>query len=154
MPTTCPPDDDAPDDAALPAIPAGSSARRWPFDRATLTEVAALLAGTLEAAPFQLHGAPVFRLTVPGSEAAPNDDTAEVRPDNCILMCWPSIGRLDVSRAREGLSVVTTGIAAVDLIPGVEAVFRHAHGSVTVARGGRVMVRTGPVGHAASIGRG
>ena len=151
MPTTCPPDDDAPDNAALPAIPAGSSARRWPFDRAALTEVAALLAGTLETAPFQLHGAPVFRLTVPGSEAVPNDDTTEVRPDDCILTCWPSIGRLDVS--GPALSVVTTGIAAVDLIPGVEAVFRHAHGSVTVARGGRVMIRTGPVGHAASIGR-
>lgn len=152
--TSPPPQDEAehdqlPHDGALPTIPAGSSARRLPFNHAALAQVADLLVTTRETAPFRLHGAAVYRLTVPAHDA---DEEATNATAVITLTCWPSVCRLDVSGAA--LSVVTTGILAVDLIPGVEAIFRHAHGSVTIARRGRVMVRTGPVTNGASASRG
>ena len=109
------------------------------------------IAGELESsvalAPFQVRGEPVYRITVPlvggavvrGSPAG--NDPAEQGPVTTLTL-WPSLRRVDAT--NPWATVVATGIVAVDLVAGVEAIFRHTGGSLTVARNGRIMVRTGP----------
>ena len=134
--------------AGLPPVPAGSSIERRPFGREALDEIASELGQPLTDAPFALHGEPVWRLTVPvvagpvvaGGAAAATPDPADGAVT--VLTFWLSLGRVDA--VAPAVSVVATGIIAVDLVPGVEAIFRYPGGNLTVARNGRIMVRTGP----------
>lgn len=136
--------------ARLPPVPPGSSVRRRAFDRETLDEIASELGQPLTLAPFQLHGQPVWRLAIPIVAGPVVDGEAIVRtPESfedeaTVLTFWLALGRVDAS--APATSVVATGIVAVDLVPGVEAIFRYPGGSLTVARNGRIMVRAGPVG--------
>ena len=132
----------------LPPVPAGSPVRRRAFDRETLDEIASELGQSLTCAPFRFRGQPVWRLAIPiVSGPVVRGETSEPLPESiagleAILTFWLSLGRVDVS--APAVSVVATGIVAVDFVPGVEAIFRYPGGSVTAARNGRIMVRTGP----------
>ena len=134
--------------APLPPVPSGSPVRRRAFDRESLDEIALELGHPLTHAPFRIHGQPVWRLAIPivagpvvsGEASAPIPEAAS--DGEAVLTFWLTLGRVDAS--SPATSVVATGIVAVDLVPGVEAIFRYLGGSVTAARNGRIMVRTGP----------
>jgi hypothetical protein len=147
----------------LPAIPAGSAARRLALDAAALAAVADTLGVALAEAPFRAGDQPVYRLAVPVTGEAvgrgasdhalpcPGPATASPGLPVTTLTVWPALARVDV--ANPMASVTATGLVAVDLIPGVEAIFRHPGGSVTVARNGRVMVRQAGAPPAAGTAR-
>lgn len=131
----------------LPPIPPNSAVRRVAFVADELDAIAVELGQPVALAPFRVHDQPVHRVIVPihiGAivPAAPvsgdRDETAPVT----TLTLWPSLRRVDAT--NPWATVVATGIVAVDLVTGVEAIFRHPGGSLTVSRNGRIMVRTGP----------
>ncbi len=130
----------------LPDIPVGSPIHRVGFTLDEIESIAIELGQPLALAPFQVHGESVYRVIVPLLDGAvvrgePVDvDPAYAGPVTTLTL-WPSLRRVDAT--NPWATVVATGIVAVDLVPGVEAIFRHAGGSLTVARNGRVMVRTG-----------
>ena len=102
---------------------------RLPFDDRSAADIARVLGSALERAPFQLPGGTVYQLTVKGYGAA-----------RSLVTLWPSIRRVDV--IGPGSTVVCTQITTVDLIEGVEVLFRRATGEyliITVA--GKVIVR-------------
>lgn len=112
---------------AHPAAPPGRVVR-LPFEDRSTTEIARVLGSPLERAPFQLPGGTVYQLTVTGAAQS-------------LVTLWPSIRRVDV--IGPGSTVVCTQIATVDLIEGVEVLFRRSSGEyliVTVA--GKVIVRS------------
>ena len=133
--------------AGLPPVPAGSSIERLPYDGDSVPAIARELGQPVGLAPFRVRTEPVFRLHVPVSAGpvTPNGrsrpTTSEPDRPTTVLTLWPSLGRVDAT--GPSASVVATGIVAIDLVRGVEVIFRHAGGSVTVARNGRIMVRTG-----------
>lgn len=133
----------------LPAIPLKSSVRRVAFATDELGAIAVELGQTVTLAPFRIRGEPVYRVVIPILDGAgkPDAPRADVVPNTAsgvtTLTLWPSLQRVDAT--NPWVSVVASGIIAVDLVSGVEAIFRHSGGSLTVARNGRVMVRTGPV---------
>ena len=103
---------------------------RLAYDAAAIERIAAVLAVTVERAPFRLPSATVWQLTVPGTAGRPV----------ALLTLWPSIGRVDVIAGST--TIVFTGIEAVDLVPEVEVQFRRrAREYLIVARGGKVIVR-------------
>ncbi len=132
----------------LPTIPPNSSVRRVAFSTGELDVIAVELGQSITLAPFRIRGEPVYRILLPILEGAvtPKAPRADIMSDGkaavTTLTLWPSLRRVDVT--NPWVAVVATGIVAVDLVTGVEAIFRHAGGSLTVARNGRVMVRTGP----------
>jgi hypothetical protein len=100
------------------------------FDVHAIPLVAALLGGQLSLAPFRLPGADVWRLDVPGVTGS----TA------VTLTLWPSIARVDAS--SPALTVVITEIAGVELVEGVEVLFRRTKGEyLIIPIGGKVIVR-------------
>ncbi len=97
---------------------------------ASLRRLRELLAGDLKPAPFRLRDAEVWRLGVP----AQSGELA------VTLTFWPSIARVDAT--SPALTVVMTEIAGIELVEGVEAVFRRASGGyLIVPIGGKVIVR-------------
>lgn len=137
-----------PSPAGLPPVPTGSSTRRRAYDREALDAIAGELGQPLSIAPFQFQGRPVWRLAIPivpgpvisDEPTVPVSEFADVAVT--VLTFWLSLGRVDATGSA--VSVVAIGIVAVDLVPGVEAIFRYPGGSLTIARNGRIMVRTGP----------
>ena len=132
----------------LPAVPANSSVRRVAFTVDELDAIAAELGQSVALAPFRVHGQQVYRVIVPvrfgaiGPATPVDDDPGETAPVTTLTL-WPSLRRVDAS--NPWATAVATGIVAVDLVTGVEAIFRHPGGSLTVTRNGRIMVRTGPI---------
>jgi hypothetical protein len=104
--------------------------RTLPFNDAAPGDIAALFACPLRPAGFKLRNAPVMQLDVPSaSGAAPT-----------TLTFWPSLRRVDAISASA--VVVFTNVVTVDLVEGVEALFRRESGEyLIVAIGGKVIVR-------------
>ena len=101
-----------------------------PFDQRAIPEIALLLEATATLAPFQLPGGEVHQLTVQRAEA----------PPTVLLTLWPTIRRVDA--ISQSATVVFTNVTSVDLVEGVEVLFRRGGGEyliVTVA--GKVIVR-------------
>ena len=94
-----------------------------------------IIAGAIEArpslAPFQLPGAAVYQFMVTGTEGRPS----------AMVTLWPSLRRVDA--IGTGAAVVFTRIASVQLVDGVEVLFRRETGEyLVVAKGGRIVVRS------------
>jgi hypothetical protein len=82
-------------------------------------------------APFQLPGAAVYQFTLDGSEGRPS----------AMVTLWPSLRRVDA--IGTGAAVVFTRIASVQLVEGVEVLFRRETGEyLVIAKGGRIIVRS------------
>lgn len=133
--------------AGLPPIPIGSAIERLPYDEDALAAIGRELGQPIAVAPFRIGTAPVYRLVIPITGAAvvrgSSPPPVAGEPDQMVttVTLWTSLGRVDL--ASHAVSIVTTGIVAVDLVPEIEVIFRHAGGSMTVARNGWIMVRTG-----------
>ena len=81
-------------------------------------------------APFQLPGAAVYQFTLDGSGGRPS----------AMVTLWPSLRRVDA--IGSGAAVVFTRIATVQLVDGVEVLFRRETGEyLVIAKGGRIIVR-------------
>ena len=94
-----------------------------------------VIARTIDArpgqAPFQLPGAAVYQFTVDGSEGRPA----------AMVTLWPSLRRVDA--IGTGVAVVFTRITSVQLVDGVEVLFRRETGEyLVIAKGGRIIVRS------------
>jgi hypothetical protein len=82
-------------------------------------------------APFQLPGAAVHQFTVEGTAGRPA----------AMVTLWPSLRRVDA--IGSGAAVVFTRIASVQIVEGVEVLFRRESGEyLVVAKGGRIIVRS------------
>ena len=103
---------------------------RLQFDARSIEPIAALLQGELRLADFRLPNAAVHQITVPGV-----DGRAAT-----LLTLWPSLRRVDA--IAPGLTVVFTDVVTVDLVEGVEVLFRRGNRDyLVVAIGGKVIVR-------------
>jgi len=103
-----------------------------PFTEEAVSAIAALLGVTACREPYAVHGAAVYRLDVPNVSLGMA----------VTVLLWPSIRRVDV---RIGdCSMVYKAVATVELLPGVEVIFRRseAEGHLFVSAGGRVSVVT------------
>ncbi|CAN5699648.1 hypothetical protein BH09CHL1_BH09CHL1_15410 [soil metagenome] len=107
------------------------SIRTLKFDETAIAEIAALLGGEPAPANFRLPDALVLQLDVPSS--------ADRSPTK--LTFWPPLRRVDA--IADGLVVVFTAVATVDLVEGVEVLFRRQSGEyLIIAIGGKVIVRS------------
>ncbi len=128
--------DREPEEGAAPVtqdvgLPRSSRIRRLPYDAQSIDLIAETLGVAAGLAPFQLPGAAVYQLLVPGA----NDRPA------AMLTLWPSLRRVDA--VGGSATVVFTDVATVDLVPDVEVQFRRGTGEyLIVARGGKVIVRS------------
>lgn len=121
-----------PTEPAIPPVGARGRMRRVPYDRTAVELAAEALRVPVGLAPFRLPGAAVYQLLVAG-------DDAKGRPA-ALLTLWPSIRRVDAVAGPA--TVVFTDVALVDLVDGIEVMFRRAGGEyLIVARGGKVVVR-------------
>jgi hypothetical protein len=103
---------------------------RLQFDARSVEPIAALLQAELRLADFRLPNAAVHQVTVPGG-----DGRAAT-----LLTLWPSLRRVDA--IAPGLTVVFTDVVTVDLVEGVEVLFRRGNRDyLVVAIGGKVIVR-------------
>ena len=103
---------------------------KLPFDQRSVAQVSALLDAPATLAPFQLPGGEVHQLTMQQADGSPR----------LLLTLWPRIKRVDV--ISTSATVVFTHVATVDLVEGVEVLFRRTSGEyliITVA--GKVIVR-------------
>lgn len=95
-----------------------------------VSEIAATIDADLSLAPFQLPGRAVYQMMVAGDAGRPT----------AMVTLWPSMGRVDAIGG--GTAVVFTRIAEVQLVEGVEILFRRETGEyLVVAKGGRIIVR-------------
>lgn len=82
-------------------------------------------------APFQLPGARVYQFMLNGTEGRPS----------AMVTLWPSLRRVDA--IGNGAAIVFTRIASVQLVDGVEVLFRRETGEyLVIAKGGRIVVRS------------
>lgn len=104
--------------------------RRVGYDRAGIDLIAEALGATVGLASFRLPGAAVYQILVAGANERPAT----------LLTLWPSIRRVDA--VGTGATAVFTGVVAVDLVEGVEVVFRRdGRETLIVAVGGKIIVR-------------
>lgn len=102
-----------------------------PFDVRAIAEIAAVLESASRPAPFQLPGGEVFQITVPAGDG----------PPTVMVTFWPTIHRVDA--ISPAATVVFTDVAMVELVEGVEVLFRRRTGEyLIVTRGGKVIVRS------------
>ena len=135
--------------STIPPLPPGSAARRVPFDASAVDAVAGVLGARAAPAPIGRGAGVAWRIVVlvTGAAVVRGESAADpvAVPSGSpgpvtTLTIWPERGRVDVANP---MAIVTiTGLEVVDLLPGIEAIFRSPVGSVTVARNGRVMART------------
>jgi hypothetical protein len=101
-----------------------------PFDQRAIPAIAELLGGEARLADFRLPDAAVHQILAPGKDGRPAT----------MLTLWPSLRRVDA--IAPGITVVFTAIETVDLVEGVEALFRRSNRDyLIVAVGGKVIVR-------------
>jgi hypothetical protein len=101
-----------------------------PFDEDVIMPVSSLLLAEHCLAEFRLPDADAHQIVVPDSDGAPA----------VTLTLWPSLRRVDALSPT--LTVVFTGVVTVDLVEGVEVLFRRGNGDyLIVAIGGKVIVR-------------
>ncbi len=101
-----------------------------PFTETAVPEIAALLGVAAAVEPYRVRDAAVYRLGI---------RNAVLDLDIAVLL-WPSLARVDV---RIGdCSIVYKDVASVELISGVEVIFRRAagEGRLFVSIGGRASV--------------
>jgi NADPH-dependent ferric siderophore reductase len=104
---------------------------KLPYDDTAIPAIAALFEVSPTPASFQHRGQPVLQLDVPSDR-----DDAATR-----LTFWTALHRVDA--ISEHAVAVFTNIATVELVEGVEALFRRESGEyLIVARGGKIMVRS------------
>jgi hypothetical protein len=112
----------------------GGRARRLrivPFEDAMVDTIAEAIDARPSLAPFQLPGAAVYQFSLVGSEERPS----------AMVTLWPSLRRVDA--IGSGAAVVFTRIASVQLVDGVEVLFRRESGEfLVIAKGGRIVVRS------------
>jgi hypothetical protein len=105
--------------------------RTVPFENAMVETIAGAIDARASLAPFQLPGAAVYQFTLSGSEERPS----------AMVTLWPSLRRVDA--IGSGAAVVFTRIASVQLVDGVEVLFRRETGEfLVIAKGGRIVVRS------------
>lgn len=102
-----------------------------PFREDIVDAIAATIGAEISLAPFQLPGGAVHQMLVEGLQERPS----------ALVTLWPSIRRVDA--IGTGVAVVFTRIATVQLVDGVEVLFRRESGEyLVVAKGGRIVVRS------------
>ena len=105
--------------------------RTVPFDDGMVDTIAEAIDARPSLAPFQLPGAAVYQFTLEGSEGRPS----------AMVTLWPSLRRVDA--IGSGAAVVFTRIASVQLVDGLEVLFRRETGEyLVIAKGGRIVVRS------------
>lgn len=103
---------------------------KLPYDDSAIPAIAGLFEIPTTPAPFQHRGQPVLQLDVLSDRAA-----------TTRLTFWTALRRVDA--ISEHAVVVFTDVVTVELVEGVEALFRRASGEyLIVARGGKIMVRS------------
>jgi hypothetical protein len=113
------------------AAPAPSRLRTVPFRDETVELIAETLEALLNLAPFQLPGARVYQLTIGAEDGRPA----------AMVTLWPSLHRVDA--IGSGSAIVFTRIATVQLVAGVEVLFRRESGEyLIVAKSGKLIVRS------------
>jgi hypothetical protein len=101
------------------------------FNDAMIDVIAETVDARPSLAPFQLPGAAVYQFTLDGSEGRPT----------AMVTLWPSLRRVDA--IGKGVAVVFTRISSVQLVDGVEVLFRRETGEyLVIAKGGRIIVRS------------
>jgi hypothetical protein len=101
------------------------------FNDATVETIAEAIDARPGLAPFQLPGAAVYQFTLDGSGGRPS----------AMVTLWPSLRRVDA--IGSGAAVVFTRITSVQLVDGVEVLFRRESGEyLVIAKGGRIIVRS------------
>lgn len=111
--------------------PRSSRLRTVPFQDDRVATIAETIGCEASLAPFQLPGAAVYQFTVEGEGGRPS----------ALVTLWPSLRRVDA--IGSGAAVVFTRVASVQLVDGVEMVFRRETGEyLVVAKGGRIVVRS------------
>ena len=109
----------------------GARVRTVPFEDAMVETIAEAIDARPSLAPFQLPGASVFQFTLAGSAGRPS----------AMVTLWPSLRRVDA--ISYGAAVVFTRIASVQLVDGVEVLFRRETGEyLVIVKGGRIVVRS------------
>lgn len=108
----------------------GGRIRRLGYDALVVEAIAETLGTSVGEAPFRLPSAAVYQIVVEGKDERPAT----------MLTLWPSIRRVDaISRAA---TVVFTKVDVVELVAGVEVVFRRGgEATLIVAIGGKIIVR-------------
>ena len=108
-----------------------SRVRVVPFRDEMIEEIALALDTTAQLAPFQLPGAKVYQLLVDGASQRPA----------AMVTIWPSLRRVDAIGGP--CAVVFTQVVSVQLVDGVEVLFRRESGEyLVIAKGGRLVVRS------------
>lgn len=101
------------------------------YDDAMVETIAEAIDARPSLAPFQLPGAAVYQFTLEGLEGRPS----------AMVTLWPSLRRVDA--IGNGAAVVFTSITTVQLVDGVEVLFRRESGEyLVIAKGGRIVVRS------------
>ncbi len=109
----------------------GARIRSVPLGEEWVVTIAEAIDARVSLAPFQLPGASVHQFTVEGTAGRPS----------ALVTLWPSLRRVDA--IGSGAAVVFTRIASVQLVDGVEILFRRETGEyLVVAKGGRIIVRS------------
>jgi hypothetical protein len=112
----------------------GGHARRLrtvPFEDGMVDTIAETIDARPGLAPFQLPGAAVYQFTLEGTEGRPS----------AMVTLWPSLRRVDA--IGSGAAVVFTRVASVQLVDGLEVLFRRETGEfLVIAKGGRIVVRS------------
>lgn len=105
--------------------------RTVPYQNDWIATIAETIGAEASLAPFQLPGASVYQFTVEGEAGRPS----------ALVTLWPSLRRVDA--IGSGAAVVFTRVASVQLVDGVELLFRRETGEyLVVAKGGRIVVRS------------
>jgi hypothetical protein len=108
-----------------------SRLRTIAFRHDTVETIAETIGAVAARAPFQLPGATVYQFTVAGAAGRPS----------ALVTLWPSLRRIDA--VGGGAAVIFTRIVSVQLVEGVEVLFRRESGEyLVVAKDGRIIVRS------------
>lgn len=114
-----------------PRITPGARVRTVPFHEEMIETIAEAIGAQSTLAPFQLPGAKVFQVLVPGADERPS----------AMITLWPSLRRVDA--IGSGTAVVFTRIVTAQLVEGAEILFRRESGEyLVIAKGGRIIVRS------------
>ena len=117
--------------ADVPASGQRSRLRVVPLRDDMVDAIAAAIDAEPGLAPFQLPGATVYQFLVSGTDGRPS----------AMVTLWPSLRRVDA--IGNGAAIVFTRITSVQLVDGVEILFRRETGEyLVVAKGGRIVVRS------------